>query len=77
MFKDLFRINELESFFNNGKIFVVCSETEGFPRTILQAASCGSLIVSSSVGDIPRSFVTEKMDFWLTHTIISKNTAQL
>lgn len=45
--------NELESFFNSGKIFVVCSETEGFPRTILQAASCGSLIVSSSVGDIP------------------------
>jgi glycosyltransferase involved in cell wall biosynthesis len=45
--------SELESFFNNGKVFILCSETEGFPRTILQAASCGAAIVSSAVGDIP------------------------
>ncbi|HCM14851.1 MAG TPA: hypothetical protein DHW79_02690 [Candidatus Cloacimonas sp.] len=55
--------NELESFFNSGKIFVVCSETEGFPRTILQAASCGSLIVSSSVGDIPEIIRNGKNGF--------------
>lgn len=44
---------ELEDFFNRGKIFIVSSNTEGFPRTILQAASCGALVISSAVGDIP------------------------
>lgn len=44
--------NELVQFFNKGKVFVLTSETEGFPRTIIQAASCGTPVVSSIVGDI-------------------------
>jgi glycosyltransferase involved in cell wall biosynthesis len=43
---------ELISFFNKGKIFVLTSETEGFPRTIIQAAACGLPVVASNVGDI-------------------------
>jgi glycosyltransferase involved in cell wall biosynthesis len=43
---------ELISFFNKGKIFLLTSETEGFPRTIIQAAACGLPVVASNVGDI-------------------------
>ena len=43
---------ELTSFFNKGKIFLLTSETEGFPRTIIQAAACGLPVVASNVGDI-------------------------
>lgn len=43
---------ELPDFFNKGRVFVLTSETEGFPRTIIQAASCGIPVVASNVGDI-------------------------
>ena len=43
---------ELTNFFNKGKVFVLTSETEGFPRTIIQAAACGLPVVASNVGDI-------------------------
>ncbi len=43
---------ELNSFFNKGRVFVLTSETEGFPRTIVQAALCGLPVVTSNVGDI-------------------------
>jgi len=42
----------LSDFYNSGRIFVLTSETEGFPRTIIQAAACGIPVVSSNVGDI-------------------------
>lgn len=43
---------DLTAFFNKGRVFVLTSETEGFPRTIIQAAACGIPVVSSNVGDI-------------------------
>lgn len=43
---------QLESFYNSGRVFVLTSETEGFPRTIVQAAACGVPVVASNVGDI-------------------------
>jgi glycosyltransferase involved in cell wall biosynthesis len=43
---------DLTSFFNKGKVFLLTSETEGFPRTIIQAAACGLPVVASNVGDI-------------------------
>ena len=43
---------ELTVFFNKGKVFILTSETEGFPRTIIQAAACGLPVVASNVGDI-------------------------
>lgn len=44
--------DDLPSFFNTGKIFILTSETEGFPRTIIQAAACGIPVISSNVGDM-------------------------
>jgi glycosyltransferase involved in cell wall biosynthesis len=43
---------ELTDFFNKGKVFLLTSETEGLPRTIIQAAACGIPVVASNVGDI-------------------------
>jgi len=44
--------NQLVDFYNSGRVFVLTSETEGFPRTILQAAACGTPVIASKVGDI-------------------------
>ena len=54
----------LEKFFNSGRIFVLPSETEGFPRTIIQAASCGIPVVSTDVGDIS-DIITDGEDGFL------------
>jgi len=51
--------DDLVTYFNKGKVFVLTSETEGFPRTIVQAASCGTPVVSSEVGDITDILVNE------------------
>lgn len=44
--------DKLAEFFNHGQVFVLTSETEGFPRTIIQAAACGVPVVASNVGDM-------------------------
>lgn len=44
--------DELPSFLSKGKVFLLSSETEGFPRTIIQAAACGAAIVATKVGDM-------------------------
>jgi len=43
---------ELSVFFNKGKVFLLTSETEGFPRTIIQAAACGAAVIATNVGDM-------------------------
>jgi glycosyltransferase involved in cell wall biosynthesis len=43
---------QLQDFFNSGRIFILTSETEGFPRTIIQAAASGVPVIASKVGDI-------------------------
>jgi glycosyltransferase involved in cell wall biosynthesis len=42
----------LPLFFNQAKVFVACSETEGFPRTVVESMSCGIPCVTSNVGDM-------------------------
>jgi glycosyltransferase involved in cell wall biosynthesis len=43
---------QLQTFFNSGRVFILTSETEGFPRTIIQAAACGVSVIVSNVGDM-------------------------
>ena len=44
--------DDLSEYYSSGKIFVLTSETEGLPRTILESMACGTPVVSSNVGDI-------------------------
>jgi glycosyltransferase involved in cell wall biosynthesis len=44
--------DNLKRLFNQGKVYLSCSQTEGFPRTIIQSLACGTPCVSSNVGDI-------------------------
>jgi glycosyltransferase involved in cell wall biosynthesis len=55
--------DELPGFLGSGRVFILTSETEGFPRTIIQAASCGAAIVASKVGDITDVIDHEKNGF--------------
>ncbi|MBN2396144.1 MAG: glycosyltransferase family 4 protein [Candidatus Atribacteria bacterium] len=43
---------QLPLFFNQGRVFLACSETEGFPRTVIESMSCGIPCVTSNVGDM-------------------------
>lgn len=55
--------DKLPGFLASGQIFLLTSETEGFPRTIIQAASCGAAIVASKVGDMTDVIDHEKNGF--------------
>ena len=39
-------------FYNNSKIFVLCSKGEGFPLALLEGMACGCVPVITDVGDI-------------------------
>ena len=45
-------VDDIVKFYNSGKVFVLTSRTEGLPRTVLEAMSCGIPCVTSNVGDI-------------------------
>ncbi|HQF89398.1 MAG TPA: glycosyltransferase [Methanofastidiosum sp.] len=42
----------VEKYYQNSKIFILTSEREGLPLTIVEAMSCGIPVISSNVGDI-------------------------
>jgi glycosyltransferase involved in cell wall biosynthesis len=58
---------QLEDFYNSGRVFVLTSETEGFPRTIVQAAACGVPVVASNVGDISDIIEDKVNGFLIAH----------
>ncbi|KAL0238124.1 hypothetical protein GEMRC1_012597 [Eukaryota sp. GEM-RC1] len=48
--------SEVLSYLQKSHIFLNCSRTEAFGLSILEALSCGNLIVSTNVGGIPELF---------------------
>lgn len=49
--------DNLRDLFSQGKIYLSCSQTEGFPRTIIQSLACGTPCVSSNVGDLTDTII--------------------
>lgn len=45
--------SEMADWYNTGSIYLVTSKTEGTPNPALEAASCGCVIVSTKVGNMP------------------------
>tara|TARA_R110002096_G_scaffold43479_23_gene117434 strand:- start:7157 stop:8305 length:1149 start_codon:yes stop_codon:yes gene_type:complete len=46
-------IDDVASFLRSGDIYVLCSDTEGFPFATLEAMSCGLPSVVTNPGDLP------------------------
>jgi glycosyltransferase involved in cell wall biosynthesis len=44
---------ELADWYNEASVYVVASETEGTPNPALEAASCGCVLVTTRVGNMP------------------------
>ena len=45
-------VEDIEEFYNLGRIFVLTSETEGLPRTAIESISCGTPVVFPNIGDM-------------------------
>lgn len=50
-------VDDIVSFYNSGKIFLLTSSTEGLPRTVLEAMACGVPCVASAVGDMEDAII--------------------
>jgi len=53
MSKRNFTLPQMAEWYNTGTIYVVASKFEGTPNPALEAASCGCVVVSTKVGNMP------------------------
>lgn len=68
---------DLRNHYNDSKIFIQPSITEGFPNTLCEAMACGCLPIGSNVSSIPDiildyGFLLEKRDEFLLESLIHK-----
>ena len=47
---------KLVTLYNNSEVFVLSSISEGFPKVLLEAASCGCKVVATNVGSVSEIF---------------------
>ncbi|MCF8234179.1 MAG: glycosyltransferase family 4 protein [Melioribacteraceae bacterium] len=45
-------VDSIVEFYNKARIFILTSRSEGLPRTVLEAMSCGIPCIASNVGDM-------------------------
>jgi glycosyltransferase involved in cell wall biosynthesis len=68
--------NDLPEYFNQIKLLVVPSYTEGLPKIILEAMACGTIVLATNVGSIPDVITDGKNGFLISNnsplTISSK-----
>lgn len=56
-------VDNPEVWFNKSKIFLLSSQSEGFPTALMQAMSCGLVCVSTNVGNISDTIVQNQNGF--------------
>lgn len=64
-FKGLIENDDLPDIYNQLKLFVLPSNSEGLPNVILEAMSCGTIVLSTPVGGIPDLIKNESNGFIL------------
>lgn len=62
-------VENASEFYNLGKIFVLTSESEGLPRTILEAMACGIPCLTVRVGDVADVVIDSVNGFVLSNNI--------
>lgn len=59
---------EIPDHLNDGRILLMPSESEGVPKTLLEAMACGTIPVAATVGGIPDIIIEGKNGFLLPDT---------
>jgi glycosyltransferase involved in cell wall biosynthesis len=60
-------VDNPEDWFNRSKIFLLSSQSEGFPTALMQAMSCELLCVSTDVGNISDTIVNGENGFLVSY----------
>ena len=60
--------SNMESFYNKSHVYICASKSEGMPMSILEAAACGCVVISTRCGDIVR-LVDNKSGFLVERSI--------
>lgn len=54
-------INDVASYYKNSDIFLSAAREEGFCYSLVEAAYCGTKIISSNIGGVPKNIPGEKL----------------
>lgn len=60
--------NEIPDHLNNGRILLMPSESEGVPKTLLEAMACGTIPIAATVGGVPDIITENENGFLLPNT---------
>lgn len=60
---------QMAQWYNTGQYFLCASKSEGTPNTVLEAAACGCVIISTSVGNVPELIEHERNGIIIPRTV--------